>query len=85
MTTLSIHPIEYFRDHVDHALRMKKMLRVLMLIGFAICLVGTFYGTLDYNAAPARDLLTQTYVDAFPSAMPDVLLTPAGSFAHIVF
>lgn len=56
-----------------------------MLIGFAICLVGTFYGTLDYNAAPARDLLTQTYMDAFPSAMPDVILAPAGSFAHIVF
>ena len=85
MTTLSIHPIEYFRDHVDHAPSMKKMLRVLMLIGFALCLVGTFYGTLDYNAAPARDLLTQTYMNAFPAAMPDVMLAPAVSFDHIAF
>ena len=85
MTTLSIHPIEYFRDHVDHAHGMKKILRVLMLIGFALCLVGTFYGTLDDNAAPARDLLTQTYMNTFPSAMPDVMIAPAGSFSHIAF
>ena len=85
MNTLSIHPIEYFRDHVDHAPSMKKMLRAMLLSGFTLCLVGTFYSTLDYNAAPARDLLTQTYMDAFPSAMPDVMLAPAGSFAHIVF
>jgi hypothetical protein len=85
MTTLSIHPIEYFRDHVDHALGMKKLVRFLMLIGFTLCIVGIFYGTLDYNADPARDLLTQTYMNAFPSTMPDVMLAPAGSFAHIAF
>ena len=85
MTTLSIHPVEYFRGHMDHAPGLKKMLRVLMLIGFTLCLVGTFYGTLDHHAAPARDLLTQTYMNTFPSAMPDVMIAPVGSFSHFAF
>jgi hypothetical protein len=77
MTTLSIHPIEYLKDHVDYAHIMKKMLRFLMLIGFTLCLVGIFYGTLDYHTVPERDVLTQTYMDAFPAEMPDVVIDPA--------
>jgi hypothetical protein len=85
MSTLSIHPIEYVRDHADYAHGIKKMLRFLMVIGFTLCLVGTFYGTLDYNTVPGRDMLTQTYINAFPSAMPDVVIAPAGSFTQITF
>jgi hypothetical protein len=85
MTTLSIHPIEYLKDHVDYAHIMKKMLWLVVLVGLTLFLVGGLYGTLDYQAVPETDVLTQTYLDAFPSAMPYVMIAPAGSFAPITF
>ena len=77
MTTLSIHPIEYLRDHVDYAHIAKLLFRMLVVIGLTLFLVGGLYKTLAYTAAAERDVLTQTYMDAFPSEMPDVVIDPA--------
>jgi hypothetical protein len=77
MTTLSIHPIEYLRDHVDYAHIAKRLFRLLVVIGFTLFLVGGLCKTLAYTAAAERDALTQTYMDAFPAEMPDVVIGPA--------
>ena len=77
MTTLSIHPIEYLRDHVDYAHIAKRLFRLLVVIGFTLFLVGGLCKTLAYTAATERDALQQTYMDAFPSEMPDVVIDPA--------
>ena len=83
MTTLSIHPIEYLRDHVDYAHITMLLFRLLVVIGFTLFLVGGLYRTLAYTAAAERDALTQTYMDAFPAEMPDVVIDPA-AYAPLV-
>ncbi|MBN1833515.1 MAG: hypothetical protein JW896_15545 [Deltaproteobacteria bacterium] len=85
MTTLSIHPIEYLRAHADYAPITRKVLRLVMLTGITLFLVGGLYNRLDHTTTRERDLVTQTYMNAFPSALPDVIIAPAGSFAHITF
>ena len=76
MSTLSIHPIEYLREHVDHAHITKKLLRLVMLIALTFCLAGGLYNTLAYINTAERDVVTQTYMNAFPSEMPDVAIYP---------
>jgi len=76
MSTLSIHPIEYLREHVDYAHITKKLLRIVLLIGFTLLLVGGLYNTLAYINTAERDVVTQTYMNAFPSEMPDVAIYP---------
>mgnify|MGYP001415203471 CR=1 FL=1 len=85
MTTLSVHPIEYLRDHVDYAHSMKKLLLLVVLTGFTLFLVGSLYSTLEHTSTTSRDMVTQAYMNAFPSAMPAVVIAPAGSFAQINF
>ncbi len=77
MTTLSIHPIEYLRDHIDYAHIAKRLIRLLVVIGITLFLVGGLCKTLAYTAAAERDALTQIYMDAFPAKMPDVVIDPA--------
>ncbi len=77
MTTLSIHPIEYLRDHIDYAHITMLLFRLLVVIGLTLFLVGGLYRTLAYTAAAERDALTQIYMDAFPAEMPDVVIDPA--------
>jgi hypothetical protein len=74
MTTLSIHPIEYLREHVDYAHVMKKLLRLVVVAGLTLFLVGGLYNTIDYTGATERDMVTQAYMNAFPSEMPNVVI-----------
>ncbi len=76
MTTLSIHPIEHLRAHVEHTHIMTKLLRLLMLIGCTLCLIGA----VTYLNTPERDVVTHTYMNAFPAAMPDVVVEPMSGF-----
>jgi len=80
MSTLSIHPIEYLREHVDYAHITKKLLRLVMLIVLTLCLVGGLYKTRAYINTTERDVVTQTYTNAFPSEMPDVVIEPMNGF-----
>jgi hypothetical protein len=76
MTTLSIHPIEYLREHADHTHIMTKLLRLLMLISCTLCLIGA----VTYLNTPERDEVTHTYMNAFPAEMPDVVVEPMSGF-----
>ena len=80
MTTLSIHPIEHLSMPVNYAHMMKKLLRLLILIGFTLFLVGGFYNTVAFINTAERDAVTQTYMNAFPSEMPDVVIEPMNGF-----
>jgi hypothetical protein len=55
---------------------MKKLLRLILLTCFTILLAGGVYNTLAYFSTPERNGVTQTYLDAFPIAMPDVVIDP---------
>lgn len=74
MTTISIHPIEYLREHADYAHIAKKLLRFAMLIGFTLFLAGGLYKTLTRINSTERDVITETYMNAFPSEMPAVFI-----------
>ena len=76
MTTLSIHPIEHLREHVEHTHIMTKLFRLLMLISCTLCLIGA----VTYLNIPERDVVTHTYMNAFPTAMPDVVVEPMSGF-----
>jgi len=76
MTTLSIHPIEYLREHADHTHIMTKLVRLLMLIGCMLCLIGA----ATYLNTPERNVVTHTYMNAFPAEMPDVVVEPMSGF-----
>lgn len=78
MSTLSIHPIEYLREHVDYAHITKKLLRLVLLIGCTLLLIGGLYNTLAYINIADRDMVTQTYINAFPYEMPHMVVDPLG-------
>ena len=55
---------------------MKYLLRLIILTSFTLLLVGGLYNTLAYISTPQRNGVTQTYLNAFPTAMPDVVIDP---------
>lgn len=85
MTTLSIHPIEYLRDHAVYAHIAKKVLRLVMLTGVTFFLVSSLYNSFEPTRTAERDMVMQAYVNAFPFEMPHMVIAPAGSFAQITF
>lgn len=76
MHTLSIHPIVHLREYVEHTHIMTKALRLLMLIGCTLCLIGV----LTHLNTPGRDVVRHTYMNAFPAEMPDVVVEPMNGF-----
>ena len=46
MSVISIHPIEYFREHLDHEYIRDKFFELVILIIATLCLVGGLYNTL---------------------------------------
>jgi hypothetical protein len=55
---------------------MKKLLRLILLTCFTLLFAGGLYNTLAYFSTPERNGVTQTYLNAFPTAMPDVVIDP---------
>jgi DNA gyrase/topoisomerase IV subunit B len=53
---------------------MKKLLRLILLTCFTLLLAGGLYNTLAYFSTPERNGVTPTYLNAFPTAMPDVVI-----------
>ena len=80
MTTLSIHPIEHLREHVNHAHIMKKAFRLLTLIGLTLMLVGTLCSTLASIHSAARNEVAEAHMNVFPAEMPDVVVEPMIGF-----
>lgn len=74
MTTLSIHPIGHLREHADHAHLTKRLLRPFMLIGCTLFFIGGFYNSVTNLNTAERDVVTDTYMNAFPAEMPDVVV-----------
>ena len=74
MTTLAIHPIEYLREHVHYTHIINKLLKLLILIGFTLFLVGGLYSRLSYINITEREAVKQTYMNAFPNQMPNEII-----------
>ena len=55
---------------------MKKLLRLVMLTFFTLLLTGGLYSTLAYISTTESNGVTQTYLNAFPTAMPNVVIDP---------
>ena len=74
MTTLAIHPIAYLKEHVHYPHIINKLLKLVILIGFTIFLVGVLYSRLSYINITGREVVKQSYANAFPSEMPKEII-----------
>lgn len=80
MSTLSIHPIEYLREHLDHEYIREKFFELVVLIIATVCLAGGLNNTIAQLGNFKLGMAEHIYMNPFPYEMPDVVFSPMSGF-----
>ena len=81
MSVISIHPIEYFREHVHHEYIRDKFFELIILIIATLCLGGGLYKTFSQLNNFEIGMAEHIYMNPFFYEMPDVAFSPMIGFS----